>query len=87
LKTIAKEDLFRHEKFIKDDAELSSLDKESFVTKRLRIKGPKKWWGGHKEIVWRALAIKRNDCNTTMKKGSRLIGGMMGVWCFDDNTE
>jgi hypothetical protein len=86
LRTLTKEDLFKHVKFINDDTELSSLERGTvgqFVTKKLRIQGPGKmiWWLNHKEIVRRALAVKRNDCNTAMK---RVIQGMFVVWCGTD---
>jgi hypothetical protein len=53
----------------------------NFLTKRLWIKGPKKvmWWLGHMEIVRKALAVKRNDCNTAMKK---IVIGTLAGWCY-----
>jgi hypothetical protein len=64
--------LFKKKKFINSEQELNDFGRNSmgvFMATTLHIKKStaKEWWLLHKQIVARAISIKRNNCNSDMK--------------------
>jgi hypothetical protein len=69
---LARGALFKKKKFINSEQELNDFGRNSmgvFMAATLHIKQStaREWWLLHKQIVARAISIKRNNCNSDMK--------------------
>jgi hypothetical protein len=70
--SLAKDELFRHVKFVNNEKDLEGCGPKTLggvVTGKLNIveEDREAWWHRVKMVVARSIATRRNDCQTAMK--------------------